>query len=107
MIYAITTVSELNIERTDIKGNKYLDRDYRSCGYFIDKDKAKEAVLSNSGDMQERRYLFAVIEQVPEGVYPIGDRSEEEWFKWNFEEEKFEPSEKPSDLENTYGFSIG
>lgn len=105
MIYTITTITDF-VDKINIKGNPYKCRDYRAVGYYLDKDKARTAILENLADIQECRNVYAVLESVPEGVYPVDQNDSEEWFKWNKDLGCFEKSNKPSDLENTYGFSI-
>jgi hypothetical protein len=108
MIFSITTCTDA-FDATAKNGKTYKDRDYRTVGYYFDKGRAVKAVEMNEGDIQEKVYRYAIIEAVPEGVYPIPKRKEEQWYEWNVSKGQFEPCNKPSDddLQQTVGFALG
>lgn len=106
MIFTITMCSSL-LKKTNRDGKPYHTREYRAVGYYLEQEKAQAAILENRGDIQEKQYEYAVLEAIPEGVYPVGDEGYEQWFKWNAKDCRFEPSEKPAELAQTYGFAMG
>jgi hypothetical protein len=106
MIYTITMATDL-VEKINIHGKPYQFRDYRVVGYFLDAKVARNAIINNFGDVQEKRHVYAILEAVGEGVYPNTKSEHDEWFKWNSKENKFNPCEKPEDLKNTCNFAIG
>ena len=58
-MYFITTIE---VKRKQIK-------DTRCVGYYSKFDEAEKVVLSNSCDICETCYDYAVIENIPEGLY--------------------------------------
>ena len=81
----------------------------RIFGFFFDQRKAIDAVLKNTCDIFEYRYENVVIEEVKEGIH--ANLGNEIWFKWNWENNEYERSEKPSSLnnvplDNVYCFGI-
>ena len=82
-IFLITTISTTN--------NKFSCS--RTVGYFKDLNKAKEIVENNCYDLFETFYGYAVIEEVPEGIYPLYEN--QVWYKWNLKENKYEECERP------------
>ena len=77
-IFLITTISTTN------KKFSYS----RTVGYFKDLNEAKEIVENNCYDLFETFYDYAVIEEVPEGIYPLYEN--QVWYKWNLKENKYE-----------------
>ena len=53
-------------------------------GYFNDHDEAHGCVARNTCNMDERLYNYLVIEDVPEGLYPMP--KSECWFEWTEEQ---------------------
>lgn len=82
-IFLITTISVTNNEFSSS----------RTVGYLNNLNKAKEIVENNYYDLFETIYDYAVIEEVPEGIYPL--YKNQFWYKWNLKEDKYEECEKP------------
>ena len=94
VIFLITTISTTN------KKFSYS----RTVGYFKDLNKAKEIVENNCYDLFETFYDYAVIEEVPEGIYPLYEN--QVWYKWNLKENKYEECERPEFAMN-FGYCEG
>ena len=77
----------------------------RCVGYYKTFEEAEDAVKENKMDICESCYLYAVIENVPEGLYQYD--TEAKWYKFNMEEEKYEEFEKPECFKCMVGFGIG
>lgn len=73
-----------------------------TVGWYVDEEEAFKAVMENRGGMEECLYDYAVIEEVPPGVYAIP--SKEAWFKWNGDEGKFMPISKPEEIRSVVCF---
>lgn len=82
-------------------------RDDRRCvGYLKDFEEAEITVFENAMDICETCYDYAVIENIPEGLYQYDQNAK--WYKWNDLEEKYEKIEsRPEKYKNTVGFAIG
>lgn len=75
-IYTITTYRR---EPT----RKMLFHDRRTVGWYKDLSVAIGVVERNGGDLEEAGYYhWAVIEEVPEGLYGIGKKMEPIWFEY-------------------------
>lgn len=82
------------------------DGDQRCVGYYSNFKKAEEIVLDNIFDICETCYDYAVIENIPEGLYQYDDKPI--WYEWNDVDEKYERLEKiPEQYEKFIGFAIG
>ena len=83
------------------------DYDNRCVGYFKSLEKATRVLEGNYSDISESGYYpFAVIENVKEGIYQYDFRPL--WFKYNKKINRFEPSDRPSNIANNIiGFGIG
>lgn len=95
MMYFITTIQEKNDE---IIGQ-------RCVGYVDTYEDAEEIVESNAYDICETIYNYAVIEEIPSGIYQYDVNAK--WFKYNELEEKYEKCDKPDFVKNLVGFAIG
>ena len=82
-------------------------KDTRCVGYYADLDKAIKAVEYNTFDIyEEGLYPYAVIENIPEGIYHYDQNPI--WFKFNTTTRNYEKSERPLIIEKYFvGFSIG
>ena len=78
----------------------------RVVGYYPTLEEAKKCVEENWGDIQECYYKYAVIEDVEPGLYRTAE-STPLWYKWSKAQEKFLPIDKPAQLSQTFGFTIG
>lgn len=94
-MYFITTIQ--------IKNNQIQST--RCVGYVSDLDLAKEIIENNEYDLNETIYNYALIENIPEGIYQY-DMSPL-WFKFNELDEKYKPCEIPECCKNNVGFGMG
>jgi len=81
---------------------------HRCIGYFPSYEEAVASVKANQGEMHECRYNYAVIEEIPSGVWQR--TIEENWFYWNGEHRSWFGCTKPSQYKtscNVTGFSMG
>ena len=67
-----------------------------TMGWYVDEEEAFQAVEENRGGIQECIYEYAIIEEVPPGVYAVPTK--EAWFKWDAEERKFKQIPKPTEV---------
>lgn len=99
----------------------------RTVGYFRSFDDARKCVEENWGDIYEAGYYpYAVIEAMPEGLYPaplLMDRDHQTWYRWRneqiishlvsdfnhdiLEEAGYKPCDRPSRYDNVISMSIG
>ena len=91
-MYIITTIQ--------IKNNQIQDT--RCVGYVSDLDLAKEIIENNKYDLNETIYNYALIENIPEGIYQYDMNPL--WFKFNELEGKYIECNKPK---NWAGFALG
>ena len=94
-IYLVTT-----IEVTENDGIQKFSSS-RTVGYFNAFKKADEIVRNNSYDICETIYLYAIIEEVEEGIYP--ECKNRYWYKYNVKNGNYEPIDEPQILEGIYG----
>ena len=73
-------------------------------GYFADHDDAHGAVARNSGDMHEMLYNYLVIEDIPEGIFPM-PRSEC-WFEWDDDQALWQSCKAPEFSKNIINWSL-
>ena len=73
-------------------------------GYFDTYEKAEMIVKDNTMDIFESCYEHAVIEKIPTGLYQFD--TSPKWFKWNFEEERYEECETPEFAKSIVGWAI-
>lgn len=82
------------------------DRTSRCVGYYTDFKSAEDVVLGNDYDINETCYKYAVIENIPAGVYQYD--FEPKWYEWNEIDEIYERIDKtPKEYKNETGFAIG
>lgn len=101
VIYTITTLFINKTSRLEEVCN--YDRT-TTPGWYRTLEKAKECVDKNWGGLSDDGYYnHLVIEAVSEGLYnlqcldPIGKQNEW-WYKWNSENNKWDPCKKPKSL---------
>jgi hypothetical protein len=94
-MYFVTTVQ--------VNENDILDT--RCVGYFENYEDAAIIVKKNKCDIYEGIYNYAVIEEVPSGLYQFAFNPQ--WFLFSKEKAAYEEIEKPEFAQNTIGFSIG
>lgn len=92
-MYFITSISEKN--------------GFRCIGYVSKLEDAINIVEHNSGDINEAGYYpYAVIENVPEGIYQYDQKPL--WFEYDEELDTYKRSTKPDFIDSYYvGFGIG
>lgn len=101
-IYTVTLIDsrdETKISKDDVS---------RCIGYYSTSQESCDAVKSNRGEMHELRYNYAVVEEVPSGVWRLV--TGEIWFAWSKEEERWIQCKKPQkyrQFANVSGFSMG
>ena len=79
-IYFVTTI---RIVEKEINSSNIVDFDTRTVGYFSTVERAIECLEKNWGDLNEAGYYpWAVIEAVPEGLYPVLDQEESIFWEW-------------------------
>lgn len=101
IMYFITVVDIYN----ETESSKYVEYNSRCVGYYAWLDDAVEAIKNNFSDIKRTICDYVVIEQIEEGIHEM--RKEETWFKWNDEDELYEPADKPEEIQNPNNFSIG
>lgn len=75
---------------------------WRTFGYYNNRDVAIELVKKNCCDIQERCYKYAVIEKIDEGLYNPAE--ERVFFEWNEDKKQFELIEPFIDHCGNYAF---
>ena len=83
-IYTITTIE---VDKKDGFSSS------RCVGFYYDLNEAKNAIEENRCDLFETCYLYAVIEESYEGIYPHIEK--QLWYKYNLKKEKYEKCKKP------------
>lgn len=78
----------------------------RCVGYYFKLEDAISAVENNVLDIHETNFNFVVIESCSEGLYPI-DSTEQYWFEWNREHEKYVSCERPEEYKSIIRIGIG
>lgn len=99
-IFTITLVSTPdNPQESDIT---------RCIGYLPTLQEAKDAVMSNQGEMHECLYNYAVIEEHRPGLWR--NTVEEYWFAWKEEKKSWYSCKKPAkyrQFATVTGFGMG
>lgn len=101
MIYVISTFTKNSLD-------EYGFPDYgaiRSVGYYKNYSDAAEVIKTNQCDIFESLYTYAVIETLPEGLYPSSSADYAvEFYAWNFIQNRYERVDQ--DLFVKPGFSF-
>lgn len=96
-IYTVTTIR--SIAENEPSGS-------RCVGWFHECDIAIMCLVKDYADLWELGfYPYAVIETVPEGLYPHDMNPL--WFAWHDETKGYEPIDRPESQRNIYGYGIG
>lgn len=92
---------------TTIETKKSEVSDTRCVGYFNTFEKAENAVLYNSCDIWETCYDYAVIENIPEGLYQYDFHPT--WYKYHKPTNGYMKCEQPDFVKavNNVGYAIG
>jgi hypothetical protein len=96
--YYFITVFEKLDEKWGIKNA-------RTFGFFTSFEKADSVVRGNQTDLWERLYDYAIIEEYDEGLY--GWTTYREFYKYNIEEDIYEPIDEPNEVKHYAGFAMG
>lgn len=93
-MFFITCFSNLGVDKSG-----YPDLGaYRTMGYYGSYEMAAEDLNSNNCNMHEYVYRYAVIEEIPEGIYPTcNDRI---FFEFDNEKNGYFEIDTPSIFEN-------
>lgn len=87
---------------------KYDDRgphNMRCWGFYDNFNDADQAIRGNFTDMWETIYDFAVIEEYLPGI--SGYNFNREFYKYNINEDIYEPIDEPEELKHYVSFAIG
>ena len=80
--------------------------DARCFGYFLNYERAKEALETNECDVWEMGvFEYAVIEKVEPGIHPHAE--EIAWFKFDTENCGFREIPKPEETNGEYNYALG
>lgn len=114
-IYTITTFEKLNINtsKLDLRINTNASElelgfgDIRTVGWYKDLSVAEKTVESNAGDIYEGCYEWAIIEEVPEGLYPYSATNVRKLYSFNSKTGKYEQASEELTTIVSWTFSIG
>lgn len=114
-IYVITTFEQLNINTDKLNLGINTDPselglefgDIRIVGWYKDLSVAENKVESNACDINEGCYEWAIIEEVPEGLYPYGFENIRKLYRFNKTTGKYELQNKGLTAIVSWTFSIG
>lgn len=87
----------------------------RVIGWYDTYDAARDALVSNSTIIGEVElnypwYEYALIEEVPMGVYPGADDNKVQFFQWKMEDDvdgKYVECDRPERFRGIVGFTMG
>lgn len=77
----------------------------RTVGYLRTFNEAEEVVLKNKYDIYEYSYPYAVIENIPIGIYEFDFNPV--WYKWDDVDNSYKKIQKPKFSEGFIGWGIG
>ena len=86
--------------------------DSRTIGWQEDKDTAIDSLVTNSEVIAENvgntaYYPYALVEEVPSGIYPDCLEPRVWFFEWNRDINRYIPSVRPEGWEGIVGFTMG
>jgi hypothetical protein len=105
ILYTVTT-----LERDYPQRGKGKRGDLRTPVICTTLERARDIVESNSMDIYETSYTYAVIESVvADEIYPHAEPYVVLWYKWegSYEEGRYVPIEAPEAFERVVGWGIG
>ena len=76
----------------------------RTVAWYRTLETAQQCITENWCDIHEGDYVYSIIEEIEEGVYPV-PAINEYWYRWTGE--KYTKIEKPKNQKNVCGFGIG
>ena len=106
-IYLIATIKDIQSATEARKADTYgiaEIEESRTIGYFLTLEEAKRVVKNNICDIHEDYYKYAIIEEVGPGLY-ASTEAKEFWYRWT--KNGYRPIQKPSQLNQVVGFTIG
>ena len=82
----------------------------RNIGWYPSEDGAKRALLDNASVISEEvrgvpYYPYALVEEVPQGVYP--ECSEERMWFYRWDNGTYVPCKRPERFNGVIGFTMG
>ena len=87
-IYLITTFEKMQVDNSD---QSKVDFGYvRTVGWYKNLSVAEKVVELNACDINEKCYDWALIEEVPEGLYPFSSFNLRKLYNFNKEKGKYE-----------------
>lgn len=107
MIYFVATIKDIQSAAEARKAGTYgiaKIEESRTIGYFLTLEAAKRVVKNNICDIHEDYYKYAVIEEVEPGLYSSTE-SKSFWYRWTTN--GYRRIQKPSQLSQVVGFTIG
>lgn len=75
----------------------------RCVGYVKTFEEAENIVLNNIGDINETIYDYAIIENIPEGLYQYNQNAS--WYQWN--NGKYKKINRPDVYNHLVSWAIG
>lgn len=79
--------------------------DYRTFGYYPHKERAIECLHNNNLDIHEDMYDYAVVEEIPMGLYTLAE--ERIFFKWDEEKHRFSEIDGAEFADNFGNYAFG
>lgn len=99
------TIIEFDMDPDHIAGQDHIyavcsfnldPKRFRTIGFFTEKEVANRCVLEDWGHLNEAGYYnWACVEKIPSGLYPIIRTEESLFYKYNYDEDRWERSEAP------------
>jgi hypothetical protein len=106
-IYLVATIKDIQSPAKAREAGTYgIAEVYesRTIGYALTLEEAKRWIRQNVYDIHENYYKYVVIEEVEPGIYASTD-AKSFWFKWT--RSGYKPIQKPGQLKQVVGFTIG
>ena len=106
-IYLVATIKDIQSPAKAREAGTYgIAEVYgaRTIGYALTLDEAKKWIKQNVYDIHENYYKYALIEEVAPGIYTATE-AKSFWFKWT--KNGYRPIQKPGQLKQIVGFTIG
>lgn len=98
-IFMVSVFNDKDIDNPSYLSLPVID----TSGFYTDKDTAYKAVIENWGDIQERCFDYALVEEYREGLY--GSTGNRQFFEWHEDTKEFVPMEEPKKFKHWQGLS--
>lgn len=107
-IYWFITVFQI-FQKREFKNGTFecLPKHMRTWGFYSNKEDALETLKTNTTDMWETVYDYAILEPYYEGISGYAFEEQREWFKYNRDKDSYEPMEEPEGIKHYVSFAIG